>query len=276
MTYLHKELEYYTNSRNQIRNRYVYTYDCDQCKTIFSKTQKIKGEPRLHFCCNDCALKARQIGGVLNNKMETTNLARYGVRRPMQSTTSKENYVKTSLSNHGTNNPMQVDNIKLPVITTMRNTFKERYGVEHPLQVKEFAVIAHTNAEITRIKRYGVHHIIHIPGAFQKSMQSRRHVTFINHWKTGEELTCTANYERAFVTWANQNKIDFDWQIVHLMPDGRHYIIDAFIKDGEYTGVWIEIKGWHRNTEKWDWFHSNHPDTSQLWTKQRLNELGIL
>lgn len=62
------------------------------------------------------------------------------------------------------------------------------------------------------------------------------------------------------------------------MPDGRTYIIDAFIKSGEFMGTWVEIKGYMTtiSKEKWEWFHSEHPDDSQLWTKNRLVELGVI
>lgn len=102
------------------------------------------------------------------------------------------------------------------------------------------------------------------------------------HWKTGETLCCTGSYEVAFVDWCNVRRIDFDWQVPFIMPNGKHrYYVDAYIKDGEFVDTWIEIKGtWMRkgaevSKAKWEWFHSAYPN-SQIWFRERLLELGIL
>lgn len=99
----------------------------------------------------------------------------------------------------------------------------------------------------------------------------------VAHWKTGQEIICIGSYERLFVEWCNKNQIDFDWQIPHKMPDGRTYIIDAFIKSGEFANTWVEVKGYMFKIakEKWNWFSSLHSN-SQLWTKPILKKNGIL
>lgn len=62
------------------------------------------------------------------------------------------------------------------------------------------------------------------------------------------------------------------------MPDERKYIIDAFIKTGEFASTWIEIKGYLAGIgkEKWEWFHASHENNSQLWNLPMLTKLGIL
>lgn len=113
---------------------------------------------------------------------------------------------------------------------------------------------------------------------YSKARRTMRHAVVKQHWLTGIELVCVGSYEIAFVEWCNVNHIDFDWQIPHRMPDGRTYIVDALIKTGEYAGIWIEIKGYMSTVgfQKWEWFHTVHPLTSQLWTQKRLEELGII
>ena len=56
------------------------------------------------------------------------------------------------------------------------------------------------------------------------------------------------------------------------------YIIDAFIKDGEFANKWIEIKGYMSviGFEKWSWFHNKFPENSLLWTKDKLQQVGVL
>lgn len=109
----------------------------------------------------------------------------------------------------------------------------------------------------------------------------------IQHWKSGELITWTGTYEKAFVNWCNSNKYDFDWQVEFttdlLTPKGKHskYYIDAFVIDGPLAQTYVEIKGWwrdHNGTNmsrlKWEWFHTKFPN-SKLLMKKELNELGI-
>ena len=94
------------------------------------------------------------------------------------------------------------------------------------------------------------------------------------HWKTGEMLKWVAGYERKSLEYLNKNKIDYSWQIPFTLPNGRMYIVDAFLKD---SNTYIEIKGYLRKDarEKWDWFHGEFPN-SELWDEKRLKEMKIL
>lgn len=115
------------------------------------------------------------------------------------------------------------------------------------------------------------------PSVYSKGKKKMRTSSCLFHWKTGQELVCVGSYETAFVEWCNHSKIDFDWQIAHKMPDGRTYIVDAFIKSGEFANTWIEVKGYMYKVaqEKWKWFTSQHSN-AQLWTKPVLKRLGVL
>lgn len=112
----------------------------------------------------------------------------------------------------------------------------------------------------------------------ERVMRSSSQCTLISHWKTGEELCCVGGYEVAFVRWCTHNHTNFDWQVIHQMPDGRTYRIDAHILDGEHADTWVEIKGFFRgrvSREKWDWFRSEHRN-AELWDRERLMTLGVL
>ena len=113
---------------------------------------------------------------------------------------------------------------------------------------------------------------------YSRARKAMRTSTILKHWKTQEELVCVGSYETAFINWCNVNNIDFDWQIPHKMPDERTYIVDAFIKTGEFANTWIEIKGYMTDVgrEKWEWFHEQFLFSSQLWEQQTLRKLGIL
>lgn len=172
------------------------------------------------------------------------------------------------------NNVLNGHGHRLRGLAQNRLTCQERYGVEYSWA----AAVVKQQIEKTNISRYGVPHVLQNPKILSKNMKSRRRASVHNHWKTNEQLVCVASYEVAFVNWCNFHKIDFDWQISHRMPDERTYVIDAFIKDGNFTNTWIEIKGWLSGPtkEKWEWFHFQHLDDSQLWNNSRLNELTIL
>lgn len=85
------------------------------------------------------------------------------------------------------------------------------------------------------------------------------------------------SYEAAFVDWCRKHRVDFEWQIMHPMPDGRAYYVDARILSGKFAGTWVEIKGFFRpqSREKWEWFHQQFPN-SELWNKPTLKALGVL
>ncbi len=144
-------------------------------------------------------------------------------------------------------------------------------GRSHPNRTLE-------KCKATCVKHYGVSSPLQHPDILSKNMRSRRQSRVLIHWKTRQELTCVASYEVAFVNWCNYNNVDFDWQIPHKMPGDKIYHIDARIKDGEFANTWIEIKGYMIGIGKfkWEWFHAMHPENSQLWNRQRLEEIGIL
>ena len=127
----------------------------------------------------------------------------------------------------------------------------------------------------TSIKKYGVEHPMQVPEIALRCAKSNVMSECILHWKTNEELVCTANYEISTVKWLNKNKINFDWQPkTFVLPNGKTYRPDLFIIDED---LWVEIKGFFRkkSKEKWEWFNSLYPN-SELWDKKKLKELYIL
>lgn len=108
----------------------------------------------------------------------------------------------------------------------------------------------------------------------KRAISSNKSYT-LSHWKTGEELICTASYEKAVVEYLNVNQINFKWQPRSFtMPSGRKYYPDMYLLS---TKKWIEIKGyfWGDARKKWDWFQTIKPN-SELWDKNVLKSMGIL
>jgi len=131
----------------------------------------------------------------------------------------------------------------------MKKKFMENYGTDNPMKNEQ---------------------------VFKKSSQKANLVKFIEHWKTGEKLSCRGQYEYAVVSYLNYFKIDFKWQIAFTTPWNSVYNIDLYLtKEDKY----VEIKGfWVKpdiSKRKWEWFHSAYPN-SEIWFKEDLVTKDIL
>lgn len=245
-----------SDKRNRCYERVSYIYECDGCHIEFERRQCAERE--LHFHSRECYQSAMKSGPVHDSivarltpetfkRKRATMLERYGVVSFTALPHVRAKARQTCMDRYGSNSSMGD-----PAVRAKKEcTFLERYGTTVPIAFH--------------------------PDTIKKACRSMTCFRTIKHWKTGVELHCRGSYEVAFVEWCNRNHIDFDWQLPFEMPNGRTYIIDAYIKTGEHTDKWIEIKGYMRSKSrpKWDWFHADYPN-SELWDKVRLVELGIL
>jgi len=289
------------------RLKRILVLRCDFCQieyeVCFNQNVSLKD---FHFCSRKCAANSDQRKtktketnlkrfGAENiwaseqgkNSIRKTNLERYGVDFAGQSEIAKENSKKTCLEKYGVEFSLQAPEIRKKI----KQTLIKNYGVDSTLKIQEIHVkgiiLANSNesrqkAKQTCIKNFGVEYPCQNSMIQCKASKKRNNSTILFHWLTKEELVCVGSYEVAFVTWCNMNEIDFDWQISFMTPiltpkgNTSVYIIDAFVKSGEFANTWIEIKGREIKLEKWKWFHSVYPCDSQLWNFSRLKELGIL
>ena len=109
----------------------------------------------------------------------------------------------------------------------------------------------------------------------RKSAKSSTKCTILYHWKTNEELVCTAGYEPKVIEYLNKNKIDFHWQpLAFKLKNGKVYHVDMYLLD---KNIYVEIKGYFRDNAKLKWleFLETHP-TAELWNEKKLKEMGIL
>ncbi len=282
------------------RFKEIFVARCDECQKEFiincGKKSFLKKE--FHFCCRDCLIQSQKTG-VIQEKTKQTCLKNYGVEYPLQSKKIQEKTKQTCLEKYGVEHPKQSKEIKEKTKQTcldrygvtcplksekvkekIKQTCLEQFGCEHPAQSKEIQ----DKRKQTCLEKYGCEHPLQNREISIKMSKSRNNSSIIKHWKTNEDLVCTASYEIAFVNWCNKNEIDFDWQILFetsiLTKNGNKsiYIIDAFIKSGEFANTYIEIKGYFKDENshmKWDLFHKTHIN-SQLWDYYRLKELGII
>jgi len=151
------------------------------------------------------------------------------------------------------------------------NTNMERYGVGYAGQSEELK----TKIRATNIKRYGVDNPTKNRDIALRAAKAVNKTTTLVHWFSGEDIDCTASYEKRTAEYFNNNQIDFNWKVqTFLMPDGRTFTPDCYLPNED---LWIEIKGYFREDakEKWAWFQKNYPN-SELWDKQKLKEMGII
>lgn len=153
-----------------------------------------------------------------------------------------------------------------------------KYGTRSSFQNKD----VRQRFEENNIKKYGVRYPAQNLDIALKTAKSQRDSVVIAHWKTGEELVCTASYEQKVVLYLNDHEIDFLWQpeiFKMTLGNGREttYRPDmCIIKDNQE--LWVEIKGYFRGDaeEKWEIFHSSVRPNSELWDKKYLTLKGII
>jgi len=131
------------------------------------------------------------------------------------------------------------------------------------------------------IKKYGVEYPAQDADIALKTAKSQKNSYILYHWKTGEEVVCTASYEKKVVEYLNRNKTDFKWQhrVFHMcLSSGKKttYRPDLYLVGKR--APWVEIKGYFRGDakEKWDIFHSQIKSNSELWDKLVLKNKEIL
>ncbi len=199
---------------------------------------------------------------------------RYGVTNVFQSEEIKQKIVERNIEKYGVANALQ----RIDVKNKIAQTNMIRYGVPCTLSDPT----TRNKIRLTNVAKYGFENPMMNRDVMIKAIRTNRKLSLINHWKSGEELVCSASYEKAFVLWCNHHLIDFDWQIPHLMPNGKTYVVDAFIKTGQFANTWIEIKGTfarkggHVGLNKWLWFNGLYPNSSQLWNLSVLKQVGVL
>lgn len=146
----------------------------------------------------------------------------------------------------------------------------KKYGVDHYSKTKRFK----RQLKQTSLKKYGVEHPMQNKEVSLKVAKKSQYAKVLRHWKTQEEIVCVGSYEYAVVSFWNKNEIDYQWQIPFKMPNGKVYIIDAFLPK---RNLYVEIKGYMRDhsKKKWEWFHNRYSN-SELWNKPKLKEMKLI
>lgn len=149
-------------------------------KYDYSKVVYVNNKTKVSIICPehgeflqspDKHLQGRGCPGCVRNRVEQTNLERYGVKRPLQNKDIHAKAVQTCVEKYGVENPMQTKEVLDKVVATnmarygvpyscmsesvtaQRNeTLEERYGVHSPFASQE----VRDKAVRTMVERYGV------------------------------------------------------------------------------------------------------------------------
>lgn len=116
--------------------------------------------PKSHLAGHGCPHK-----DCVRKKLEATNMARYGVARPLQSKEVHDRVVETNMRVYGVPNPSMTQAVTDKRIATCR----EKYGVDYSLQAPE--VIEKSKA--TNMERRGVPYSVQSPEVIAKTYRSK-------------------------------------------------------------------------------------------------------
>lgn len=109
-------------------------------KIICPRCGMFEQTPEKHMMGRGCPRCAQQ-------RLEETNLRKYGCRRPLQNEACKEKSVKKQMMKYGVANPMHREDVK----AKLRETNRERYGVDYTCQADSVKA----QREATNQERYG-------------------------------------------------------------------------------------------------------------------------
>lgn len=138
-------------------------------------------------------------------------------------------------------------------------------GHSHPLAGKE-------KMKISSIKKYGVEYPTQNIEIQKKIIRNSWKTLILYHWKTNEELLVRASFEWAVVSYLNDNKIDFKWQIPFYLDINNKntlYVCDLYLPS---IDKFIEIKGIFKseiNKLKWETFHKRYKN-SEIWFEKDI------
>jgi hypothetical protein len=185
----------------------------------------------------------------LKNKLNKTNLERYGVENILQSKECQDKVKQTNLQRYGVEYPQQ----NKEILEKTKQTNLERYGVENPQQNK----IIKEKTKITNLQKYGVEYPQQNSAIAEQTLKNSFNKK--QYTMPSGEIVDYQGYENfAFDELINVEKIDEDdlfinrkdvpelWYLDKLGKKRRHYV-DMYIKSQNRC---IEVKSTWTNQSK--------------------------
>lgn len=220
---------------------------------------------------NHCSARCAAIDENVINKLQQTNLKKYGVKSVSQCDSVKQKYKETSLKHYGTVSPMQNENIRNKVSIKMKQICNSEEFKSH-IQEKVKKI------QNTCIERYGVKNVSELPDIREKAKQTTLerygdvYYGKTNHYKQHQKEYTKKGFEvrKKNKTWSTskiENKLsDYFTQESILFKsqyysDKYPYHCDFYLPDYD---LYIEIQG--------TWTHGFHPfDINNIDDINKLN-----
>ena len=118
------------------------------CTCCHNESIKCFKSLKIPFLCKTCQNKISQLNPKTKEKKRQTNLLKYGVENPFQSSDKKQKIKEKLLIHYGVDNPQKSKSIK----EKTKNTCLEKYGYKFPGQIPEVK----EKQKKTLIEKYGV------------------------------------------------------------------------------------------------------------------------
>ena len=231
---------------------------CEQCKV---KRTRFDGFIRGYRTY--CSIKCSNESETKREKVEQTNLERYGCKAPAQNEEIKKKTREICLEKYGVENPLQLPEFKLKNAEThMRlyggfgmaseisrkkyeETCLEKYGTMYPSQTKEFK----ERTKNTCKERYGT---IYFPQsqAFKDKVKEKYSTTYSKVYETKKKNGTfnTSSIEQELIRYFNEHNINFKYQ---YRSEEYPFNCDFYFPDKD---TYLEIQG--------NWTHGSHPYNS--------------
>ena len=232
-----------SHSHKDITHKYYYdTYlknEGDGICPVCKKPTKFKGG--LHGYARTCSISCGQKHPETREKLNTTNLIRYGATNPYGSKEIRTKIKKHNLEKYGVENPFCIDGVNERAIKNShsdkannkrKQTCIEKYGNEYHI-----ASDAIRQKSInTYQERYGVSNAYSIPEIHQKAVNN----SLASHNDNGNHSSWETLLENALIT----KNIKYTKQ---YRDDRYPYYCNFYLPDND---EFIEINGF--------WMHGNH------------------
>ena len=223
----------------------------------------------LDFCSNKCA----QCSNITRQKIENTNLARYGTKSTIQNQNVLNRRNNNNLIKYGVKNPIELDFVKDKV----KKSILEKYGVDNISKVdiikqkkeettlNNFGVKYYSQTDEyknrykqTCLEKYGVENISQINEVKEKKKQT----TFLHYGVENpndsyeiQSLKCRkynynnicfdSSWEIVYYIWLKDNNVNFEYHPKYAFEYLFNNKIYKYQPDFLVENYFVEIKGEH-------------------------------
>lgn len=196
-----------------------------------------------------------------NEKLEQTNLKKYGVRRPLQSKKIQENYKQTNLNKYGFDNPAKSPQVQ----NKMKETNIREHGVEWIGQNEEVKEkIANTN-----LQKRGVRCSAQDPEVKASQIKTLNENYGVSYPFESKEIR-----DRAVVTWIENYGVDNPMKDKGVQENLQNTMLDLYGVKFAFQSDAFKDKAKQTNLERYGFDHpQKNPEIARKTARSRTNSI---